>query len=533
VQPALAAIWLSVLLGALLGVGQRFAPRVTEPIRTFAVVAAALVVSLSLLPHALECEGIGGLLGAALGYFAIPALERLGMALFRQVDPHALRLELGYAGLLLHRFGDGVTMSVDGHGYGVLWALGAHEVPIVALVTFAFVQRGLRVALVRATALGLSSSLGYFLVSGLPTASWHALHGWADAAAAGVLIHIVAHEGLRLHVPASSADAVAEPPRSLPQRVLDLGAGLLACALILALGLDHESGAMQLLGHLLRLALHVSPWLCLGLVLRAVLRRGRVVRARRLDALSRVLDPVTLSLSFALFGLYFSALHAALALLLAAGLLVLRQRTPQTAAVAPELAPLPALSAALEQEIVQLVGWMLLGFLGAAYVQAYVVPLAAESNSALVNLAWAAAIAGLACGSAPAAVPLTAALVARGLPPAAALAGVLLGACAPLLFGGARSIGLATTVARLALLSLLATASVLAALPSGALPSLAAPEVALSASPLSWLSLAALLAAVVRRIWQTGVRTWLVTSLGTSLWPHGGPGHEHASPGHG
>ena len=136
-QPALAAIWLSVLLGALLGAWQRSAPRVTEPIRTFAVVAAALVVSLSLLPHALECEGLGGLLGAALGYLAIPMLERLGMAFFRRLDPHGLRLELGYAGLLLHRFGDGVTMSVDGHGHGVLWALGAHEVPIVALVTLA------------------------------------------------------------------------------------------------------------------------------------------------------------------------------------------------------------------------------------------------------------------------------------------------------------------------------------------------------------------------------------------------------------
>jgi hypothetical protein len=53
---------------------------------------------------------------------------------------------------LLHRFGDGVAMSVDGHGYGVLWALGAHEIPIVALVTLAFARRGLRVALGRAAA---------------------------------------------------------------------------------------------------------------------------------------------------------------------------------------------------------------------------------------------------------------------------------------------------------------------------------------------------------------------------------------------
>ncbi|MEY4549267.1 MAG: hypothetical protein RL685_5462 [Pseudomonadota bacterium] len=543
VQPALAAIWLSVVLGAALGVWQRFAPRVTEPIRTFAVVAAALVVSLSLLPHALECEGILGLLGAALGYAAIPALERLGMALFHRVDPRALRLELGYAGLLLHRFGDGVTMSVEGHGYGVLWALGAHEVPIVALVTLAFAQRGLGVALARATALGLSSSLGYFLVSALPAASWHALHGWADAGAAGVLLHIVAHEGLRLQAPAPSAEATSLQPRSLPQRLLDLGAGLLACALIATLGLDHDSGALQLLQHLLRLALQVSPWLCVGLLLRVALRRTQLVRGRRLEPLLRAVDPATLACSLALLGLSFAGAHALLSILPAAGFLGLRGMYERRAAVAdvspPEQTPLPSYGVALEQDVVQLIGWVLLGFLGAAYVQAYVAPLGLEGGSALVRLAWAAAIAGLARSSAPAAVPLAAALVAQGLPPGAALAGVVLGACAPLSFsapllsGRARGLVLPMRAARAVLLLLLAAASVLAALPGTALPSFGAPSTSLSGSALSWLSLAALLAFVVRRIWQTGVRTWLVTSLGTSLWPHGGPGHEHASPRHG
>lgn len=532
-QPALAAIWLSVLLGAALGVWQRFAPRVTEPIRTFAVVAAALVVSLSLLPHALQSEGLGGLLGAAAGYLAIPTLERLGMALFRHGDAQALRLELGYGGLLLHRFGDGVTMSVEGHGHGVLWALGAHEVPVVALVTLAFLPRGLSVALTRAVGLGVSSSVGYFLVHALPPATWHALHGWADAAAAGVLLHIVVHEGLRMHARAHTVEALPPPPRSLPQRMLDLGAALLACGLIAALSLEHDSGALELLRHMLRLALLLSPWLCLGLLLRAALLRLPLRRSLQLGR--RSLDPVTLGCSLALLGLPFAAVHLALALLLTVVLLPLRASTPHYAGGdgAAEQAPLLAFGAALERELVSLVGWLLLGFLGAAYIRAHVAPLL-DGGSLLTRLAWTAAVAALGCGSAPAAVPLASALVAAGLPPAAALGGLLLGMAVPPLLQRARSMSALSRWAPIALLLLLGVGAALAApahLPF--LSSVSVEPMAGTARVLSWISLAALLGFVGRNIWQTGVRAWLVTSLGSSLWPVGSHGHEHASPGSG
>lgn len=367
-QPALAAIWLSVALGAALGIGQRWAPRVTEPIRTFAVVAATLVVSLSLLPHALACEGIAGLLGAGLGYAAIPALERVGLALFRRADPEAMRLELGYSGLLLHRFGDGVAMSVDGHGYGVLWALGAHEIPIVALVTLAFARRGLRTALARAAALGLSSSLGYWLVSALPAATWHDLHGWADAIAAGVLVHIVAHEGLAQR----GAQPVGVPPlpppqRSVAQRALDLVAAVAACILIVALGGGDGPGTTDLLLRLLQLALELSPWLCIGLAGRALLE------FRTEAALTRA----------------------------------------------------PRIRAALQRGIVQLAGWMLLGLLAATYAAAFSDG-AGSALSTPARLGWSLVAAALAYACSPAAAPLAAVLVGQGVPNGAAVALLLL-----------------------------------------------------------------------------------------------------------
>ena len=64
---ALAVIWVSVGVGVVLGLWQRIAARTTGPIRTFAVVAAGLVVALSLLPHAIASEGLAGLCVALLG----------------------------------------------------------------------------------------------------------------------------------------------------------------------------------------------------------------------------------------------------------------------------------------------------------------------------------------------------------------------------------------------------------------------------------------------------------------------------------
>jgi hypothetical protein len=469
VQPALAAIWLSVLLGAALGVGQRWAPRVTDPIRTFAIVAATLVVSLSLLPHALACEGMAGLAGAGLGYVAIPALERLGTALFRRADPDAVRLELGYSGLLLHRFGDGVAMSVDGHGYGVLWALGAHEVPIVALVTLAFARRGWRVALWRAAALGASSSLGYWLVSALSSTTWHRVHGWADAIAAGVLVHIVAHEGLAERAAAPPGAARLEPaPRSAAQRALDLGAALLACVLIGLLGLDEDAGAAQLLERMLQLALAAAPWLCLGLVCRAALQLGSEPRA-----------------------------------------------TEWRARFWP----------ALQQGASALTGWTLLGLLAATYAVALIAP-PAVGLSAAARVGWAALATALSFASAPAAAPLAGALMQLGLPFGAALAVLLLGPLAKLL--SSRNTPAAAR-SRLALGTLGG-----AALAAGMLgdAGLGAGYASSMPGPVHWLLLLSLLALVARRIWDTGMRSWLQAGLGPTAARAKRAGHVHAWPGH-
>jgi hypothetical protein len=118
------------------------------------VVAAVLVVGLSLLPHALACEGIAAWWVRAWATRPFPRSNSSACGCSGRGIPERCGSSSAIPALLLHRFGDGIAMSVDGHGYGVLWALGAHEVPIVALVTMAFARRGLASALSRAALLG-------------------------------------------------------------------------------------------------------------------------------------------------------------------------------------------------------------------------------------------------------------------------------------------------------------------------------------------------------------------------------------------
>ncbi|MBU6284019.1 hypothetical protein KGQ64_17380, partial [bacterium] len=86
--------------------------------RTFAFAAAALVVFAHLLPEAVAEVGFPALVvfGASL---ALPALlERLAHARHghghlhgEHADDHAPGLEIGYLGLLLHNFGDGLGIG--------------------------------------------------------------------------------------------------------------------------------------------------------------------------------------------------------------------------------------------------------------------------------------------------------------------------------------------------------------------------------------------------------------------------------------
>jgi hypothetical protein len=171
----------------------------------------------------------------------------------------------------------------------------------------------------------------------------------------------------------------------LTQRALDLSAGLLACVLIAALGLDDESGASALLSRVLQIALEVAPWLCLGLVCRS----GVSALVGDRSAGSRA-----------------------------------------------------ALLARLQQGVLQRAGWVALGILAATYAAAFLAPGGADGLSAPARVGWSALAAALCVRTCACSAPLAAALVSQGLPFGAALSALLLGPLGKLL--SARSASTAT-----------------------------------------------------------------------------------------
>lgn len=521
---ALAVIWISVGLGVVLGLWQRIAARTTGPIRSFAVVAAGLLVALSLLPHAIASEGLAGL-GAALASVAlVPALERLFRVPFKRVSAEGLRLELGYVGLLLHRFGDGVVMGVEGHGAELAWAVGAHELPIVALVTLAFARRGLGQALLRAALLGLASSLGFWLVHSMP-AQWHDLHGWVDAVAAGILVHILASEAL---------PEALETHRQRAYDVLGASFGLL---IVLVPGIDEHGDAPRVSHHLLSGALAAAPFLLLGLVASALLlvRRERRatgaaawVVARPWPALEAFAACAGLlgwlaTLVFVLAGTCLSAATNALLGRLAS------PGAPPAQASEPEDPATPiGFVGALEAVLLRVGGWIGLGLLAASYIVSFVPSaqaFAEPSPASRALLVAALALPSALCTAG--AIPIAAALVAKGLPLTLAVAGLALG---PALSAGASNLaqrGIPARAGWIALASIgvcwLGLAVLVSSLPALATPALwPGPMAPTLGATVEWVASACIALLVARSIWRVGVRGWLgaslrVLGLGTSL----------------
>lgn len=510
-------------LGTALGFLQHLGARITALIRTFAVVSAGLVAAFSLLPHAVSSEGLWGVAAAVLAFAAIPVLERVLRLAVRGARSSTLRLEIGYAALLVHRFGDGVAMRVEGHGADVLLSLGAHEIPIVALVMLAYAKQGTALALLRVALLGLASTLGCAMVDVMP-AAFDALHGWVDAIAAGILLHIVSHELTR---------SLPEPG----EHPLEILCAAAAGSVLWAPG--EEGAGLHLAGSVLAWSLTVAPGWLLALVLVTALRAWPL-RSKASDIAldagseSRV-ENVTLSLS--LLGWRFAALRLLGASSLAAVTRMARRSEPAV----PSADAAPPCSAELGQSatagargfgviaresLLELWAWLALGILGAAYIETLIPPstfvaaFAPPSGGLLFAIALALA---LFARKAPAgAAPVLAALLDKGIPPAAALLGVWLGLLArraSLTLASPRSaefwarwllsFGIAAGLAWIGQLHWLESSLARAA----EAWSLRAPR----ASALAWGSLGVLCVLTLWGMLRYGVRGWIAGALGARV----------------
>jgi len=199
----LAVAFFAVLLGALLALGPREGAPIVLPIRLVAIVAAGAVIATHLLPEAFHELGLRAALGVAAGA-AFPALtEFLGgrIATRPSVRERGARvgLEVAYGGLLVHRFGDGLSMgAVSGAHPSVVFAIALHIVPVTTVMLLAVESLlGKRRAVVRAVPLALSTMGGVVaarMFTGQAGQDESALSPWISAVVAGLLLHIVSHD---------------------------------------------------------------------------------------------------------------------------------------------------------------------------------------------------------------------------------------------------------------------------------------------------------------------------------------------------
>jgi zinc transporter ZupT len=197
--------FLAVAFGTALAVVPRDGARIVRPIRFVALIAAVGVIATHLLPEALHELGPRALVAFAIGMAFPWLMDVVGSLVGRGREASVpstplATLEVSYAGLVVHRFGDGLSMGAIARStetpsaaFAVLLALAAHIVPVTTVMVLAFVSmKGRRTALLRALGL-MVATLGGVLAAGLalengPTDA----SPWISALVGGLLLHLVA-----------------------------------------------------------------------------------------------------------------------------------------------------------------------------------------------------------------------------------------------------------------------------------------------------------------------------------------------------
>lgn len=214
----LIVLWLGVGVGLGLGLLPSRLGAWAAPLRGVAALSALLVCGLQLLPHVLEAWGAWGLFWVMLAWGALALVQqarpRASRAVSRECGPPGSHRgdaaaetphrpgsngwwqgrAVAYGGLGAHWMVDGVVLATGGHGAGVVLAVVAHQVPILALIVLSCGRVGRSAVALAAVGLGLCTTLGYVLAGRLSGSFGEGAHTWADAIAAGLLLHLALHQ---------------------------------------------------------------------------------------------------------------------------------------------------------------------------------------------------------------------------------------------------------------------------------------------------------------------------------------------------
>jgi len=206
----------AVLLGGLLALGPKAGAKIVGPIRVLSVAAAVGVIALHLIPEAYESIGVLTVPGFLGGLLVPKGGEWLALTIAKGRMPHGTvdadggtrshshstaALDIGYVGLVIHRFGDGLSMgaysrvpSAMSARAPLMLAFAAHIVPVTTvMVLAAHATKGRRAAGFYAAGLAISIAAGVVTASAALEPLSQGVEPWISAVVAGLLLHVVVH----------------------------------------------------------------------------------------------------------------------------------------------------------------------------------------------------------------------------------------------------------------------------------------------------------------------------------------------------
>lgn len=233
---------LAVMLGGMAALFRHRSEGAMSALRTFALVGAASIALLHLLPEALGEIGWLALIAAAAGLLAPAVLERVVIGEAGAHRTPTTALAMGYAAVLAHQFGEGAAVAslsrVGQLTLPVVLALAAHTVPLAMVVAIQVLEvragTGGKGAMSAALAgIALATVIGAFATRLVDVERLEAVEPWLLSAVAGILLHALSHE------------AVASGPATTVSRAGEAMGGLLGLVLA-TIGIDEEEWVQRI-----------------------------------------------------------------------------------------------------------------------------------------------------------------------------------------------------------------------------------------------------------------------------------------------
>ncbi|WP_437875764.1 hypothetical protein [Sorangium sp. So ce513] len=233
---------LAVMLGGVAALFRHRNEGAMSALRTFALVGAASIALLHLLPEALGEVGWPGLVAAAAGFLAPAVLERLVLGDAGAHRTPTTALAMGYAAVLAHQFGEGAAVAslsrVGQLSLPIVFALAAHTVPLAMVVAIQVLEvragtGGKRAMSAALAGIALATVIGAFATRLVDAERFEAIEPWVLAAVAGLLLHALSHE------------AVASGPATTLSRAGEAAGGLLGL-LLATIGIDEEEWVQEI-----------------------------------------------------------------------------------------------------------------------------------------------------------------------------------------------------------------------------------------------------------------------------------------------